>query len=105
LSSSARELLKGVADREVLGDLPEAAMSRGQGLGYFVETVRGDWHTAEQELRRAYDELSSMGDKSYLASSQAGRPRRSWTSQRCCSWPAANERQCPSSQTPYVAGS
>jgi class 3 adenylate cyclase/tetratricopeptide (TPR) repeat protein len=65
---AAREMiLKGVADRQVLGDLPGAAMSRGEGLGYFVEMVRGDWQTAEQELRRAYDELSSMGDKSYLA--------------------------------------
>ncbi len=64
----AREMiLKGVADRRVLGDLPGAAMSRGEGLGYFVEMVRGDWPTAEQELRRAFDELASMGDKSYLA--------------------------------------
>ena len=29
--------------------------------------VRGDWHAAERELRRAYEELSSMGDKSYLS--------------------------------------
>jgi tetratricopeptide (TPR) repeat protein len=65
---AAREMiLKGVADRQVLGDLPGAAMSRGEGLGYFVEMVRGDWQAAEQELRRAFDELSSMGDKSYLA--------------------------------------
>lgn len=64
----AREMiLKGVADRQVLGDLPGAAMSRGEGLGYFVEMVRGDWHAAERELRRSYDELSTMGDKSYLA--------------------------------------
>ena len=60
-------ILKGVADRQVLGDLPGAAMSRGEGLGCFVEMVRGDWQTAEQELRQAYEELSSMGDKSYLA--------------------------------------
>ena len=65
---AAREMiLKGVADRQVLGDLPGAAMSRGEGLGYFVEMVRGDWQAAERELRQAYDELSSMGDKSYLA--------------------------------------
>ena len=65
---AAREMiLKGVADRQVLGDLPGAAMSRGEGLGYFVEMVRGDWQAAERELRRAYEELSSMGDKSYLA--------------------------------------
>jgi class 3 adenylate cyclase/tetratricopeptide (TPR) repeat protein len=65
---AAREMiLKGVADRQVLGDLPGAAMSRGEGLGYFVEIVRGDWPAAERELRRAYTELSSMGDKSYLA--------------------------------------
>jgi class 3 adenylate cyclase/tetratricopeptide (TPR) repeat protein len=65
---AAREMiLKGVADRQVLGDLPGAAMSRGEGLGYFIEMVRGDWPAAERELRRAYDELSSMGDKSYLS--------------------------------------
>ena len=65
---AAREMiLKGVADRQVLGDLPGAAMSRGEGLGYFVEMVRGDSEAAERELRRAYEELSSMGDKSYLA--------------------------------------
>ncbi len=65
---AAREMiLKGVADRQVLGDLPGAAMSRGEGLGYFVEMVRGDWQAAERELRQAYDGLSSMGDKSYLA--------------------------------------
>ncbi len=65
---AAREMiLKGVADRQVLGDLPGAAMSRGEGLGYFIEMVRGDWEAAERELRRAYEELSSMGDKSYLA--------------------------------------
>jgi class 3 adenylate cyclase/tetratricopeptide (TPR) repeat protein len=65
---AAREMiLKGVADRQVLGDLPGAAMSRGEGLGYFVEMVRGDTQAAEVELRRAYQELSSMGDKSYLA--------------------------------------
>ena len=65
---AAREMiLKGVADRQVLGDLPGAAMSRGEGLGYFVEMVRGDWQAAERELRRAFEELSSMGDKSYLA--------------------------------------
>src|SRR5207247_11015336 len=58
--NAAREMiLKGVADRQVLGDLPGAAMSRGEGLGHFVEMVRGDWHAAEQELRRAFDELSS----------------------------------------------
>ena len=65
---AAREMiLKGVADRQVLGDLPGAAMSRGEGLGYFIEMVRGDWQAAEHELRRAYEELSSMGDKSYLS--------------------------------------
>ena len=65
---AAREMiLKGVADRQVLGDLPGAAMSRGEGLGYFVEMVRGDWPAAERELRRAFEELSQMGDKSYLA--------------------------------------
>ena len=50
-----------------LGDLPGAAMSHGEGLGYFVEMVRGDWRAAEQELRQGYDELESMGDKNYLA--------------------------------------
>jgi tetratricopeptide (TPR) repeat protein len=65
---AARELiLKGVADRRELGDLPGAAMARAEGLGYFVEMLRGDWRAAEQELRRGFDELSSMGDKNYLA--------------------------------------
>ena len=65
---AAREMiLKGVADRQILGDLPGAAMSRGEGLGYFIEIVRGDWQAAERELRRAYEELSAMGDKSYLS--------------------------------------
>ena len=65
---AAREMiLKGVADRQELGDLPGAAMSRGEGLGYFVEMVRGDWQAAERELRQAFEELESMGDKNYLA--------------------------------------
>jgi tetratricopeptide (TPR) repeat protein len=65
---AAREMiLKGVADRQERGDLPGAAMSRGEGLGYFVEIVRGDWSAGEQELRRGYDELTTMGDKNYLA--------------------------------------
>jgi class 3 adenylate cyclase/tetratricopeptide (TPR) repeat protein len=65
---AAREMiLKGVADRQELGDLPGAAMSRGEGLGYFVEMVRGDWRAGEQELRQGFEELASMGDKNYLA--------------------------------------
>jgi class 3 adenylate cyclase/tetratricopeptide (TPR) repeat protein len=65
---AAREMiLKGVSDRQELGDLPGAAMSRGEGLGYFVEMVRGDWRAGEQELRQGFDELTSMGDKNYLA--------------------------------------
>ena len=65
---AAREMiLKGVADRRELGDLPGAAMSRGEGLGYFVEMVRGDWEAAERELRHGFEELASMGDKNYLA--------------------------------------
>ena len=64
----AREMiLKGVADRRELGDFPGAAMASAEGLGYFVEMVRGDWSAAEVELRRGYDELSAMGDKNYLA--------------------------------------
>ncbi|MBM2823328.1 MAG: Tetratricopeptide repeat protein [Thermoleophilia bacterium] len=64
----AREMiLRGVAVRRELGDLPGAAMSYGEGLGYFVEMVCGDWQAAEQELRRGYDELAAMGDKNYLA--------------------------------------
>jgi class 3 adenylate cyclase/tetratricopeptide (TPR) repeat protein len=65
---AAREMiLRGVTDRRELGDLPGAAMSLGEGLGYFVEMVRGDWEAAEYELRRGFDELVSMGDKNYLA--------------------------------------
>jgi class 3 adenylate cyclase/tetratricopeptide (TPR) repeat protein len=65
---AAREMiLRGVADRRELGDLPGAAMSYGEGLGYFVEMVCGDWLAAERELRQGYDELASMGDKNYLA--------------------------------------
>jgi tetratricopeptide (TPR) repeat protein len=65
---AAREMiLRGVVDRRELGDLPGAAMSHGEGLGYFIEMVRGDWPAAEQELRRGYDELAAMGDKNYLA--------------------------------------
>ena len=65
---AAREMIiRGVADREELGDLPGAAMSRGEGLGYFVEMVRGDWLAAEQELRQGFEALESMGDKNYLA--------------------------------------
>ena len=56
-----------MADRRELGDLPGAAMSHGEGLGYFVEMVSGDWLAAEQELRRGFDELAAMGDKNYLA--------------------------------------
>jgi tetratricopeptide (TPR) repeat protein len=65
---AAREMIfKGVTDRQELGDLPGAAMSRGEGLGYFVEMVRGDWRAGEQELRQGFDALESMGDKNYLA--------------------------------------
>ena len=65
---AAREMiLKGVTDRQELGDLPGAAMSRGEGLGYFVEMVRGDWRAGEQELRQGFEALESMGDKNYLA--------------------------------------
>ena len=65
---AAREMiLKGVADRRELGDFPGAAMARAEGLGQFVEMTRGDWHAAEQELRHGFEELSSMGDKNYLA--------------------------------------
>jgi class 3 adenylate cyclase/tetratricopeptide (TPR) repeat protein len=65
---AAREMiLRGVADRQELGDLPGAAMSHGEGLGYFVEMVRGDWRAGEQELRQGFEALESMGDKNYLA--------------------------------------
>ena len=47
--------------------LPRRGMASAEGLGYFVEMVRGDWSAAEVELRRGYDELSAMGDKNYLA--------------------------------------
>jgi hypothetical protein len=42
-------------------------MSLGEGLGYFVEMVRGDWEAGEHELRKEFNELASMGDKNYLA--------------------------------------
>ena len=65
---AAREMiLKGVADRRELGDFPGAAMAHAEGVGYFVEMVRGDWRAAEQELRHGFDELASMHDKNYLA--------------------------------------
>jgi hypothetical protein len=65
---AAREMiLRGVADRQELGDLPGAAMSHGEGLGYFVEMVRGDWEAAERELRVGFEALEAMGDKNYLA--------------------------------------
>jgi class 3 adenylate cyclase/tetratricopeptide (TPR) repeat protein len=65
---AAREMiLRGVADRQELGDLPGAAMSHGEGLGYFVEMVRGDWRAGEHELRQGFEALESMGDKNYLA--------------------------------------
>jgi class 3 adenylate cyclase/tetratricopeptide (TPR) repeat protein len=65
---AAREMiLKGVADRRELGDFPGAAMAHAEGVGYFVEMVRGDWRAAEQELRHGFDELASMNDKNYLA--------------------------------------
>jgi class 3 adenylate cyclase/tetratricopeptide (TPR) repeat protein len=65
---AAREMiLRGISERQELGDLPGAAMSRGEGLGYFVEMVRGDWRAGELELRQGYEALESMGDKNYLA--------------------------------------
>jgi class 3 adenylate cyclase/tetratricopeptide (TPR) repeat protein len=65
---AAREMiLRGVADRRELGDLPGAAMSYGEGLGYFIEMVCGEWLAAGRELRQAFDELASIGDKNYLA--------------------------------------
>lgn len=65
---AAREMIiRGVTDRQELGDLPGAAMSHGEGLGYFVEMVRGDWPAAERELRHGFEELAAMGDKNYLA--------------------------------------
>jgi hypothetical protein len=67
-ADAAREMIeRGVATRQELGDLPGAAMSHGEGLGYFIEMVRGDWQGAERELRHGYDALKAMGDKNYLA--------------------------------------
>ena len=67
-TDAAREMIeRGVAARQELGDLPGAAMSHGEGLGYFVDMVRGDWHGAERELRSGYETLRAMGDKNYLA--------------------------------------
>ncbi len=64
----ARELIgRGVATRHDLGDHPGAAMSHAEGLGYFVEMVRGDAVAAERELRSGYDMLKGMGDKNYFA--------------------------------------
>jgi tetratricopeptide (TPR) repeat protein len=64
----ARELiLQGVARRRELGDLPGANMGRAEGLGYFVEMLRGNWAVAEPELRGAYDALEELGDKNYLS--------------------------------------
>jgi tetratricopeptide (TPR) repeat protein len=40
---------------------------QSEGLGYFVEMVRGDWLAGERELRQGYEELAAMGDKNYLA--------------------------------------
>jgi hypothetical protein len=67
-TEAAREMIeRGVAVRQELGDLPGAAMSHGEGLGYFVDMVRGDWEGAERELRHGRDLLEAMGDKNYLA--------------------------------------
>jgi predicted ATPase/class 3 adenylate cyclase len=64
----ARELiLQGVARRKDLGDLPGASMARAEGLGYYVEMLRGNWTAAETELRSGYDALEAIGDKNYLS--------------------------------------
>lgn len=44
-------ILRGVADRRELGDLPGAAMSYAEGLGYFVEMACGDWLAAEPRTK------------------------------------------------------
>jgi predicted ATPase/class 3 adenylate cyclase len=64
----ARELiLQGVSRRQDLGDLPGASMARAEGLGYYVEMLRGNWTAAEPELRSGYDALEAIGDKNYLS--------------------------------------
>jgi tetratricopeptide (TPR) repeat protein len=42
-------------------------MARAEGLGYFVEMLRGNWAAAEPELRGGYEALEAMGDKNYLS--------------------------------------
>jgi len=64
----AREqILQGVARRRELGDLPGAAMGLAEGIGHFVEMLRGNWAAAEHELRSAYDALEELGDRNYLS--------------------------------------
>jgi class 3 adenylate cyclase/tetratricopeptide (TPR) repeat protein len=60
-------ILQGVARRQELGDLPGASMARAEGLGYFVEMLRGNWAAAEPELRGGYEALDAIGDKNYLS--------------------------------------
>ena len=42
-------------------------MARAEGLGYYVEMVRGNWAAAEAELRNGFEALAAIGDKNYLS--------------------------------------
>ncbi len=67
-TESAREMIeRGIATRRTLGDLPGAAMTQAEGLGYFCSMVIGDWERALRDLEQGHAALREMQDRNYLA--------------------------------------
>jgi predicted ATPase/class 3 adenylate cyclase len=68
----AREaMLQAVAYYEEVGALVISAMMIAEGLGWYVEGLRGDWHSAARELGRGFELLDSLGAKAFAATVSA----------------------------------
>ena len=65
----ARELM--LQAIEAGGGKVDAHVIGGEGLGWQIAAQRGDWTTAERELRRGYDGLVALGANA-VAASMAG---------------------------------
>jgi class 3 adenylate cyclase/tetratricopeptide (TPR) repeat protein len=60
-----------VAYYEDVGALVKRAMDIAEGLGWYVEGMRGEWQRAAGELRRGFDLLQSIGAASFAATVDA----------------------------------
>jgi class 3 adenylate cyclase len=70
--ADAREAMShAVAYYEDVGALVKRAMDIAEGLGWYVEGMRGDWQRAARELRRGFDLLQSLGAAAFAATVNA----------------------------------